>query len=180
LAIIFHNPFIPGRLTTDEDRCLIKGEIMVRLLKNAFFALGLLFLLQISFSSDLQAFSIAETKIIREGPYTLKLEIQVSGPGKLRKNPIQISSLKVKIKNERASSEVLKVKAIRAYQEPKIYKDIETAGYPISPGQWVTKYFRLPKGKKFFLNDQGFIEIVFENFTIQFSPRERKFKGPLK
>jgi hypothetical protein len=66
-------------LTTDEDRCLIKGEIMVRLLKNAFFALGLLFLLQISFSSDLQAFSIAETKIIREGPYTLKLEIQVSG-----------------------------------------------------------------------------------------------------
>jgi hypothetical protein len=150
-------------LTTDEDRCFIKGEIMVRLLKNAFFALGLLFLLQISFSSDLQAFSIAETKIIREGAYTLKLEIQVSGPGKLRKTPIQISSLKVKIKNERASS-----------------KDIETAGYPISPGQWVTKYFRLPKGKKLFLNDQGFIEIVFENFTIQFSPRERKFKGPLK
>ncbi|MBU1209584.1 MAG: hypothetical protein KKH04_22135 [Proteobacteria bacterium] len=153
---------------------------MVPLLRNAFFTLGLLFLVQVSFSSDLQAFSIAETKIFRQGSYTLKLEIQVSGRGKLRKNPVQLSSLKVKIKNERASSEVLKVKTIRAYQEPKVYKDIETREYSISPGQWVTKYFRLPKGKKPFLSDQGFIEIVFENFTIQFSPRERKFQGPLK
>ncbi len=150
MAIIFHNPFIPGRLTTDEDRCLIKGEIMVRLLKNAFFALGLLFLLQISFSSDLQAFSIAETKIFREGPYTLKLEIQVSGPGKLRKNPIQISSLKVKIKNERASSEVLKVKAIRAYQEPKIYKDIETRGLPHLPRTVGDEIFPLTQRKETF------------------------------
>lgn len=153
---------------------------MVPLLRNAFFTLGLLFLVQVSFSSDLQAFSIAETKIFRQGSYTLKLEIQVSGRGKLRKNPVQLSSLKVKIKNERASSEVLKVKTIRAYQEPKVYKDIETREYSISPGQWVTKYFRLPKGKKPFLSDQGFLEIVFENFTIQFSPRERKFQGPLK
>ena len=153
---------------------------MVPLLRNAFFALGLLFLVQVSFSSDLQAFSVAETKIFREGSYTLKMEIQVSGPGKLRKNPVQLSSLKVKIKNERASSQVLKVKTIRAYQEPKVYKDIEIREYSISPGQWVTKYFRLPKGKKPFLSDQGFIEIVFENFTIQFSPRKRKFQGPLK
>jgi len=153
---------------------------MVPLLRNALFALGLLFLVQVSFSSDLQAFSIAEKKIFRQGSYTLKLEIQVSGPGKLRKNPVQLSSLKVKIKNERASSEVLKVKTIRVYQEPKVYKDIEIREYSISPGQWVTKYFRLPKGKKPFLSDQGFIEIVFENFTIQFSPRERKFQGPLK
>ncbi|MDH4265604.1 MAG: hypothetical protein OEW45_08190 [Deltaproteobacteria bacterium] len=153
---------------------------MVPLLRNAFFALGLLFLVQVSFSSDLQAFSVAETKIFREGSYTLKMEIQVSGPGKLRKNPVQLSSLKVKIKNERASSQVLKVKTIRAYREPKVYKDIEIREYSISPGQWVTKYFRLPKGKKPFLSDQGFIEIVFENFTIQFSPRKRKFQGPLK
>jgi hypothetical protein len=153
---------------------------MVPLLRNAFFALGLLFLVQVSFSSVLQAFSVAETKIFREGSYTLKMEIQVSGPGKLRKNPVQLSSLKVKIKNERASSQVLKVKTIRAYREPKVYKDIEIREYSISPGQWVTKYFRLPKGKKPFLSDQGFIEIVFENFTIQFSPRKRKFQGPLK
>ena len=151
---------------------------MVRLLRNAFGALGLLFLLQISLASDLHAFSIAGTKKFREGPYTLQLEIQVKGPGKVRKNPIQISSLKVKIKNERASSQVLKVKAIRAFQEPKIYNDIETRGYSISPGQWVTKNFRLSKEKKPFLSDQGFIAIVFENFNIQFSPRERKFQGP--
>ena len=149
-------------------------------LRKALWAAGLLGLMQISFSSDLQAFStITETQIFRQGPYTFKLEIQVSGPGKVRKELIQLSSLKVKIKNERASPAVLKVKAIRAFQEPNFFKDLATRSYSISPGQWVTKYLRFSKGKKPFLSDKGFIAIVFENFTIQFSPRERKFKGPL-
>ena len=148
-------------------------------LRKALWAAGLFGLMQIGFSSDLQAFSIAETQIFRQGPYTFKLEIQVSGAGKIRRELIQISSLKVKIKNERVSSDVLKVKAIRAFQEANVFRDIETRGYSISPGQWVTKYLRLSKGKKPFLSDRGFIAIVFENFTIQFSPQERKFKGPL-
>ena len=148
-------------------------------LRKALWAAGLLALMQISFSSDLQAFSVSETQIFRQGPYTFKLEIQVSGPGKVRKELIQLSSLKVKIKNERTSPAVLKVKAIRAFQESNFFKDLETRSYSISPGQWVTKYLRFSKGEKPFLSDKGFIAIVFENFTIQFNPRERKFKGPL-
>jgi hypothetical protein len=155
---------------------MIQGGFMLRLRRKALFALGFFLFLQISFSSDLQAFSISETKKFREGPYTLQVEIQVTGPGKAKRNPMQVSSLKVKIKNERVSSQVLKVQSIRAFQEPKIFTDIETRGYSISPGQWVTKYFRLPKGKKPSLSNEGFIQIVFENFNIQFNPRERKFQ----
>ena len=154
----------------------MNGEITMRLLRNTFWAGSLFFLLQIILSSDLHAFSISETKKFSQGPYILQLEIQVKGPGKAKRNPIQVSSLKVKIKNERASSQVLKVQTIRAFQEPKIFTDIETRGYSISPGQWVTKYFRLPKGKKPFLGDEGFIQIVFDRFNIQFSPREKKFQ----
>jgi len=152
----------------------------MRPLSKALLAAGLFGLVQICFSSDLQAFSsIVETQTFRQAPYTFKLEIEVSGPGKLKRDLIQLSSVKVKIKNERASSGVLKVKAIRAFQEPHIFKDIETRSFSISPGQWVTKYLRFSKGKKPFLSDKGFIAIVFENFTIQFNPQERKFKGPL-
>ena len=150
---------------------------MVRPLSKALFALGLLGFMPIGFSSDLQAFSVAETQMFRQDRYIFKLEVQAAGPGKLRREMIQLSSLKVKIKNERASSEVLKVKAIRAFQEPPIFKDIETRSFSISPGQWVTKYYRLSKGRKPFLSERGFIAIVFENFTIQFSPQERKFKA---
>ncbi len=148
-------------------------------LSTALLAAGILGLGQISLSSDLRAFSVAETQVFRQGPYTFQLEIQASGPGKIKRDLIQLSSIKVKIKNERASSEVLKVKAIRAFQEPNIFKDMETRGYSISPGQWVTKYLRLPKAKKPYLTPKGFIAIVFENFTIQFIPQERKFRGPL-
>ena len=151
----------------------------MRPLSKALLAAGLFGLLQISFSSELRAFSVSETQIFQQGPYTFRLEIQASGPGKLKRDLIQLSSLKVKIKNERVSSLLLKVKAIRAFQEPNVFRDIETRGYSISPGQWVTKYLRLSKGKKPFLSDRGFIAIVFENFTIQFSPQERKFKGPI-
>ncbi len=152
----------------------------MRPLSKALWAVGLFILAQVSLPSDLRAFSVAETQIFRQGPYTFQMEIQASGPGKIKRDLIQISSIKVKIKNERASSEVLKVKAIRAFQEPNIFKDMETQGYSISPGQWVTKYLRLSKAKKPFLTPKGFIAVVFENFTIQFSPQERRFRGPIK
>jgi hypothetical protein len=154
--------------------------MIMRPLSKALLAAGLLSLVQVSLSSDLRAFSVAETQIFRQGPYTFKMEIQASGPGKIKRDLIQLSSLKVKIKNERASSEVLRVKAIRAFQEPNVFKDIETRGYSISPGQWVTKYLRLSKAKKPFLTPKGFIAIVFEGFTIQFIPQERRFRGPLR
>ncbi|MBM4332896.1 MAG: hypothetical protein FJ117_17065 [Deltaproteobacteria bacterium] len=153
---------------------------MARLLRAACISLGLMLFGQIGLASDLHAYSVVEAKIFREGPYAIKLELQVSGPGSLQKEQIQISSLKVKIRNEKASSEVLKIKNIRAFQEPQVYKDIETKGYSVSPGQWVTKFYRLPKGKRPLLSDRGFIEIAFDNFTVQFNPRERKFKGPFK
>ncbi len=143
--------------------------------------LAFAFMGQFLLPPDLAAFySISETQVFSSGPYAFKMEIQFNGTGSLKKKPIQMSSLKVKIKNDRASSEVLKVKTIRAYPEAKIYQDIDTLGYPISPGQWVTKYYRLSKGKRPFLRDGGFIEIAFENFTIHFYPRERKFSGPVK
>lgn len=142
----------------------------------AFTFLGLIFL-----PADLGAFySISETQIFSQGPYAFKMEIQFNGTGTSKKKPLQMSSLKVKIKNDRASSEVLKIKTIRVFLETNVYQDIETLGYPITPGQWVTKFYRLPKGKRPVLSDRGFIEIAFENFTVQFYPRDRKFSGPLK
>lgn len=91
-----------------------------------------------------------------------------------------MSSLKVKIKNEKAGPENLKVKTIRVYAQPNVYLDLETLGYSISPRQWVTKYYRLKKNKQFILNESGYIEIIFENFSILFNPRQRNFQGPLK
>jgi hypothetical protein len=166
-------------LTAKGDGWDINGGMMMRPLSKALLAVGLFGLMQMGFSSDLGAFSVSETQIFRHGPYTFKLEIQAKGPGKLKRDLIQLSSLKVKIKNERVNSEVLRVKIIRVFQEPNFFKDIETRSYSISPGQWVTKYLRLSKEEKPFLGHKGFIAIVFENFTIQFSPQERKFKGPL-
>ncbi len=115
-----------------------------------------------------------------EGPYLFKMEVQVYGSGSPKKNPMPMTSLKVKIKNDRASSKPLVVKSIRAYLDPQIYQDIETKGYPISPAQWVTKYYRLPKRNQPLMGEQASIEIAFDTFTIRFKPRERKFQGPIK
>jgi hypothetical protein len=131
-------------------------------------------------SSDLSAFTIIENKVFAEGSFLFKVEIQVFGGGTSKNPPLRVSSVKVKIKNERASSRTLEVKAVRAYLDPQVYQDIETRGYRINPGQWVTKYYRLSKEKRPRLGEQGFIQIAFDGFTITFNPRERKFQGPTK
>jgi len=142
-------------------------------------ALGIALFLSIALIPDLRAFSVTGNQMFSEGPYLFKMEVQVSGRGSPKKNPLQMTSVKVKIKNDRASSKPLTVKTIRAYIDPQVYQDIETKGYPITPAQWVTKYYRLQKGKQPLLGEQASIEIAFETFTIRFNPRERKFQGPL-
>jgi len=129
---------------------------------------------------DASAFTVIESRIFADGPYLFKLEVQVYGSGSSKKLPLRVNSVKVKIKNERASSKTLEVKAVRAYLDPQVYRDIETVGYPVTPGQWVTKYYRLSKEKRPLLGEQGFIQIVFDGFTIAFNPKERKFHGPVK
>lgn len=152
---------------------------MHRLLKTICLLLGLFFIFQMAFSPDLLAFSIIEKKTFNQGPLLFMLEVQVYGSGSSKKIPLGVNSVKVKIKNERASSKVLEVKAVRAYLEPQVFQDLETRGYPISPGQWVTKYYRFSKEKRPFLGEKGFIQIAFDGFTLAFNPRERKFQGPL-
>jgi len=138
------------------------------------------FLLSIFWASDLKAFSSTETTTFHQGPFAFKIEISVKGNGSLKKQyPLPITSVKLKMKNERASSEVLRVKTIRIYSTPNVFRDVETREFTISPGQWVTKYFRLRKESQPLLGEKGYIEITFENFVIQFHPRERKFYGPV-
>ncbi len=127
--------------------------------------------------ADLNAFYISETQQFQQGPYTFKMEIQVYGRGSPKKNPMRITSVKVKIKNEKASSEILKVRAIRAFCATETRNDIETLGYTISPAQWVTKFYRLPKDKQPLFNRDGFFEVDFEKFTVRFNPRDRQFQG---
>ena len=125
------------------------------------------------------AFSASEAKLFHHGPFAFKMELSITGNGSLKKsNPIPITSLKIKVKNEKASSEILKIKAIRVYIAPTVFRDIETREFTVSPGQWVTKYFRLRKEVQPLLGEKGYVEIAFENFSIQFNPRERKFQGP--
>ena len=143
-------------------------------------ALAVSFLGQMALSPDLSAFTIIENKIYAEGPFLFKLEVQVYGGGSSKKPPLRVNSVKIKIKNERASSKTLEVKAVRAYLNPQAHQDIETRGYPITPGQWVTKYYRFPKEKRPLLEEQGFIQIAFDGFKITFNPRERRFQGPMK
>ena len=138
------------------------------------------FFLSFLLISELWAFSATESKLFHQGPFAFKLEIYLHGNGSLKKqNPIPISSLKIKMKNEKASSEVLRVKAIRIYLAPSVFRDIETREFSVSPGQWVTKHFRLRKEVQPLLGEKGYVEVVFENFSIQFNPRERKFFGPV-
>jgi len=143
-------------------------------------AFAAFFSLQIVLSPDLPAFTIIENKVFTEGPFQFRLEVQVYGSGSVKKLPMSVNSVKVKIKNEKRSSKTLEVKAVRAYLDRQVFQDLETKGYPVTPGQWVTKYYRLPKEKRPLLEEQGFVQVVFEGFTITFSPRERKFQGPLK
>ncbi len=151
---------------------------MVRLRKASAIILALALIL-IS-GSELQAFSITERKNYIAGPYTFTLEVQLYGKGRLlKKNPITVSSLKVKVKNERASSEPLKIKTVRAFYDPAVYSDIETTGFFVAPGNWVTKYYRLRKAKRPTLTEQGFIEITFQDFCLRFNPRDKKFQGPI-
>ena len=131
-----------------------------------------------AFSPGLLAFTIIEKKTFNEGPFLFKLEVQVYGTGSAKKIPLRVNSVKVKIKNERASSKVLQVKAVRAYHDSKVFRDIETKGYSVIPGQWVTKYFRFPKDTRPLLGEEGFFQVVFEDFTINFRPKERKFQKP--
>lgn len=141
--------------------------------------LGITLLFQLIFNVELLAYSITENKIFAIGPYAFKLEIQVSGPGNLKKgSSLTVSSLKVKIKNDRASSQDLKVKAIRIFQEPMVYQDVETKAFIIPPGKWTTKYFRLSRRSNHPITSQGFISIEFENFSIRFRLWEKKFQGP--
>jgi hypothetical protein len=163
-----------------DQRASGKGESAAPSVRSLLIALGVALSLSTWLSSELHAFSITEKKMFTQGPYLFQLEVQVSGRGRSKKNPMKMTALKVKIKNDRASSQTLMVKSIRAYLDPRIYQDIETAGYPITPGQWVTKYYRLPKEKQPLLGNEGLIEIVFDAFTIRFKTRERKFQGPAK
>jgi hypothetical protein len=143
--------------------------------------LGFVLLLQIIQPHPLPAFSITKAKLFSEGAYTFQMEILISGHNVAKKRmPFKMSSLKVKIKNKRASSEILKVQAIRAHLSPNAHQDIETKGYPIDPGQWVTKYYRLSEEKRPIIGEQGYIEIAFEHFTVRFNPRDRTFQGPIK
>jgi len=143
-------------------------------------ALAVFFPLQMALSPDLLAFTIIETKAFNEGPFQFRLEVQVYGRGSARKLPMTVKSIKVKIKNETRSAKTLEVKTVRAYLDRQVYQDIETRGYPVTPGQWVTKYYRISKDKRPLLGEQGFVQVAFDGFTITFSPRDRKFLGPLK
>lgn len=143
-------------------------------------ALFLGFFLSLFPNSEASAFSASESKLFHHGPFAFKMELSLTGSGSLKKsNPIPITSLKIKIKNEKASSEILKIKAVRIYIAPAVFRDIETREFAVTPGQWVTKYFRLRKEIQPLLGEKGYIEIAFENFSIQFYPRERKFQGPV-
>jgi len=153
---------------------------MTRFRRVAASALLLLFLLPLFLTSELWAFSASASQLFHQGPFAFKVEISLSGNGSLKRtNPLPITSLKIRMKNEKASSEVLKVKAIRLYTTPSVFRDIETREFSVSPGQWVTKYFRLRKEVRPILGEKGYIEVTFENFSIQFDPRERKFQGPV-
>lgn len=163
---------------TSKD--LSGGTRLIRRLGIPGAALAGFFSLQMVLSPDLPAFTIIENKVFTEGPFQFKLEVQVYGRGSAKKLPMSVSSVKVKIKNEKRSSKTLEVKAVRAYLDRQVFQDIETKGYPVTPGQWVTKYYRLPKEKRPLLGEQGYVQVAFDGFTITFSPRERKFLGPLK
>ena len=148
--------------------------------KTFFTTAGVIFVLLSFLASELWAVSVTETRMFAEGPYLFKIEFQVSVRGSFKKSPAQMTSLKVKIKNDRASTKALAVKAIRAYLQPQVYQDIETGGFSVTPAQWVTKFYRLPKAKQPLLREDSCIEVAFDDFAIRFSPRDRKFQGPIR
>jgi len=161
-------------------RTLSGGTCLIRRCGTLGAALAAFFFLPIVLCPDLPAFTIIEKKAFNEGPLQFRLEVQVYGRGSAKKLPMTVNSLKVKIKNETRSGKPLEVKAVRAYLDRQVFQDIETRGYSVTPGQWVTKYYRISKDKRPLLGEQGFVQVAFDGFTITFSPRERKFLGPLK
>jgi len=163
-----------------SSKDLSGGTRLIRRLGILCAAFAAFFSLQIVLSPGLPAFTIIENKVFTEGPFQFRLEVQVYGRGSAKKLPMSVSSVKVKIKSEKRSSETLEVKAVRAYLDRQVFQDLETKGYPVTPGQWVTKYYRFPRGKRPLLGEQGYVQVAFDGFTITFSPRERKFLGPLK
>ncbi len=136
------------------------------------------FLMATIWAPGLGAFYISEVQKFQEGLYTFKMEVQVYGRGSMKKNPLRVTSFKVKIKNEKSSFHNLKIKSIRAYPVPERHSELETLGYTISPAQWVTKYYRFKKEQQPLLTTQGFFQIEFEDFSIRFNPCQRQFQGP--
>lgn len=155
---------------------------MPRMIKIAALALGAVFFFQPFWGDELQALPIVESKSFTADSHSFLMEIHVSGGHYKKKRPLMLSSLKLKIRNERTPAGVgdLVVKAIRAYSDPAVLTDIETRGFSIAPGKWVTKFYLLPKKRRIVIGEQGFIEVTFENFIIRFSPKERKFQGPIQ
>jgi hypothetical protein len=130
--------------------------------------------------ADSWAFTASEKQVFHQGPFAFKMEMFVKGNGSLKKQTsLPITSLKVKMKNERASSEPLKVKSIRVYIVSNVFRDVATREFAVTPGQWVTKNFHFRKELQPLLGEKGYIEVAFENFVIHFYPRERKFHGPI-
>ncbi len=156
-------------------RCF--GRAVTRKLKIAGILGALGLFLMGAWSGNAGAFYISETKEFHEGPYTFKIEIQVYGRGSPKRNPMRITSVKVKIKNEKASSDVLRVVGIRAFPASDTRRDIDNLGYAISPAQWVTKFYRLPKERQPLFSRDGFFQVEFEKFAIRFSPRDRRFEA---
>lgn len=153
---------------------------MTRFCRASLSVLFFFFLLSLFTASELLAFSTSASRLFHREPLAFRIEISLSGDGNLKKpKPLSISSLKIKVKNEKASPEALKVKAIRIYTTPGVFRDVETQEFSISPGQWVTRHFRMRKPVQPVLGEKGYVEVVFEKFSIQFYPREKKFQGPV-
>lgn len=153
---------------------------MGRLLRIGAAAFAFTFLLHIFLSPPLFAFSASESRVFKEGPYSFRMEVQFRARGSLKKKTCRLTSVKVKIKNDQGSSAALKVRSVRAFSDAKVYGDIETLGFSVVPGNWVTKFYRLKKHKQPLIYEDGYVEVAFDNFRILFLPWERRLQGPIR
>jgi hypothetical protein len=152
---------------------------MVLFRRAAGFAAALIFGFVMFSAGEGKAFFVSEDKVFQQGPYRFRLELSLAGGGNLKKpGPLPLRSLKVKIKNGKESPGDLRVKTIRVYGAPNLFRDIAAGEFSVSPGRWVTKHFRLRKETRPPLGEKGYVQIDFEGFFIQYYPRERKFLGP--
>ena len=69
---------------------------------------------------------------------------------------------------KRPAREALKVKAIRVYIAPTVFRDIETRDFSVVPGQWVTKYFRLRKEVQPLLGEKATSKSLLKPFPSSF------------